>query len=1008
MTGTTISGAYVTGVVLSDAATNNPVSITNTAVIGNATGAGVQGTGTLDWIISNSGTVRSTGTSIGSTGIALAAGGTITNQAAALIGGNYAGVAMYAAGTVVNGGSIGAQATVGRGIFLAAGGAVVNGTGAKVTGGNSGVSLTTSGVVVNSGTISGLAGYGVALAGGGAVTNNSASGINGYTIGVSLGGAGTVVNAGSVGSVQTSGTGFSYNSTTKTIIPITGGIVVNQGGGVSNAATGTVSSNFFGIAMSGGGSVVNAGSVSAASTVDGFGVLIQGGGSATNAASGTISAGLDGIVAFGTQSATVTNFGAISGTARSGIDLFGPGSVINAASGSITGNNIGILTRGLADIVNAGSIITKGGSISRGILMVAGGAATNAATGTIASTNIGVYSLYVAATVTNLGQISSTRTFAGAGVQLKSGGTVVNGAGGTISAEWIGAQIGGFNYGTISYAPGGTVLNQGLIFASDGTNGAAVWIKGAGVILNSASGTISGGPYGVVSYDPTTIVNAGSIGGTQYAVFAANAGIVDRVVVAPGAQFSGIVAGSNVRSGGTAVGVLELQAGGSGSIAGFGSKYVGFSQVTLDAGGAWSLGGTVAAAQTLAFAGANATLTLANPDSVAGTIAGFAATDTIDLAGITDVTSATLGVGNLLTVTQSAGPNLTLQFDPAQSFTGTNFGFSVSGGSTALVVPCFARGTHIRTGRGAIAVEHLEVGDLVVNPWGETLPIVWLGHRRVDCRRHRAPADVLPVLVRTDAFAAGQPLRDLVLSPDHAVFVDGDLIPVRYLVNGISVVRLEVAEVEYWHVELERHDVLLAEGLPVESYLDTGNRDAFAGGPATAAHADFAVRALEVWDSSACGRLMRGGAALAAVKQLLLDRLPPGALADDPDLHLLADGVRIDARRLGSRHEFTIPNACRSLRLTSRAAIPAEVWAGNDDPRLLGAAVRSIELDGEAMSLTDPRLGAGWQPREGGSRGWRWTDGHAVLPACRSVTVTLAPLLRYPVAIAEARRQLAL
>src|ERR1019366_10641252 len=56
----------------------------------------------------------------------------------------------------------------------------------------------------------------------------------------------------------------------------------------------------------------------------------------------------------------------------------------------------------------------------------------------------------------------------------------------------------------------------------------------------------------------------------------------------------------------------------------------------------------------------------------------------------------------------------------------------------------------------------------------------------------------------------------------------GVLIPIRYLVNGRSIAQEARDEVTYWHVELARHDILLAEGLPAESYLDTGNRDAFA------------------------------------------------------------------------------------------------------------------------------------------------------------------------------------
>ena len=79
------------------------------------------------------------------------------------------------------------------------------------------------------------------------------------------------------------------------------------------------------------------------------------------------------------------------------------------------------------------------------------------------------------------------------------------------------------------------------------------------------------------------------------------------------------------------------------------------------------------------------------------------------------------------------------------------------------------------------------------------------------------------------AFGPAEPARDLLLSPDHAVFRGGALIPARALINGSTIVQEPASSAHYFHVELPRHAVLLAEGLPCESYLDTGNRAAFAG-----------------------------------------------------------------------------------------------------------------------------------------------------------------------------------
>ena len=149
-----------------------------------------------------------------------------------------------------------------------------------------------------------------------------------------------------------------------------------------------------------------------------------------------------------------------------------------------------------------------------------------------------------------------------------------------------------------------------------------------------------------------------------------------------------------------------------------------------------------------------------------------------------------------------------------------------------VAVLCFRAGTHILTPDGKTAVEHLREGDIVKTHGGQLRPIVWIGQRHVDCQHHSEPKKILPVRIVAGAFGPGQPRTDLFLSPDHAIFFNGALIPVKHLIDGNSITQVETDEVTYYHVELASHDILLAEGLPVESYLDTGDRDSFSnGGP---------------------------------------------------------------------------------------------------------------------------------------------------------------------------------
>ncbi|WP_053082619.1 Hint domain-containing protein [Methylobacterium platani] len=177
----------------------------------------------------------------------------------------------------------------------------------------------------------------------------------------------------------------------------------------------------------------------------------------------------------------------------------------------------------------------------------------------------------------------------------------------------------------------------------------------------------------------------------------------------------------------------------------------------------------------------------------------------------------------------------------------------------------------ILTPEGERPVEALRAGDAVVTAAGETAHIVWVGHRHLDLRRHPQPERAQPVRIAAHAFGPGLPHRELVVSPGHALFVEGVLIPAGVLVNGTSVVQLDRAEVVYHHVELPVHDVLVADGMPAESYLDCGNRGTFANhdGPVTL-HPDFVAVALNL--ELACAPVLLHGPVVDRVRQQLTAR----------------------------------------------------------------------------------------------------------------------------------------
>jgi phospholipase/lecithinase/hemolysin len=250
-----------------------------------------------------------------------------------------------------------------------------------------------------------------------------------------------------------------------------------------------------------------------------------------------------------------------------------------------------------------------------------------------------------------------------------------------------------------------------------------------------------------------------------------------------------------------------------------------------------------------------------------------------DLTNVTDpvwsgnFTSASSGT---LAVTGAAQEKY-LFFD---DFHPTETGHSViaAAAQTALAGPvaCYRAGTPIRTDHGEVRIEALRVGDRVASAFGGVVPVIWIGHRRLDCRRHPRAHEIWPVRIAAHALGTGRPCRDLWLSPDHAVHVDGVLIPIRTLINGVTVVQEPIDSVTYFHLELPQHDVIFAAGLPAESYLDTGNRFAFEnGGPARALHPDFAQVA---WNAAACAPQITHGPihdAVVARLRACANRLPP-------------------------------------------------------------------------------------------------------------------------------------
>ena len=187
------------------------------------------------------------------------------------------------------------------------------------------------------------------------------------------------------------------------------------------------------------------------------------------------------------------------------------------------------------------------------------------------------------------------------------------------------------------------------------------------------------------------------------------------------------------------------------------------------------------------------------------------------------------------------------------------------------VNPCFTAGTLILTTLGEKPVEALAAGELVITPDGGEQRIVWVGRREIDLAAALRPEALRPIIIEPGALADGVPSRRLRLSPDHALYIDGVLVPAKALVNWNSIRQDHAAtRVTYYHLELPRHGALFAEGTAVESFLDTGHRGIFDNASERVVALPGAMQARREAESFA--PLCIDGAALEAIRARIASR----------------------------------------------------------------------------------------------------------------------------------------
>ncbi|MGF1275344.1 Hint domain-containing protein [Acetobacter pasteurianus] len=758
-----------------------------------------------------------------------------------------------------------------------------------------------------------------------------------------------------------------YTSATLTDTTVQSGIINLSGGSatVVNATDGS------------GGIIVNdSGSLTSATLASGGYVHISAGGTAT---SDIVSSG-------GTE--YVDN----GGSSISAQILTSNANIIVSSGGFATDTKI---ISGYATVYDNGEMAN--GSIQSGIITVFGGHVSNITAdngggfdvsgGSVSALNIntgGFINLYNGGSATDI---------TGSGSNLSSGNGGVNVFGGTLTSV-------SFQDGSTLSATGGTIQNvtfnnNGYGFASNATlTSTTINANGNLVVYDGAttSNTIVSGAnaFEAVSAGGSSLNAIISDGGNEYA----NAGAT---IINPTAENGGAItvhddgilsnatiqkgASLNVQNSGTLSGTVILQNGGTASI-------------YSNAGGTIVMDGDTNTG--LIISG------LTEGGIVSTVISGFNGTSGGDSDGIVldgikegDVQDISYDANdpNKLWINLKNNHSIGLTIDGVSQYGNA---LVVGDDGNLIYEVCFLRGSMIRTPKGDIAVENLLSGDEVIaydsnTQQAITRPVVWIGKAQCSVRSHLPDDEAgYPVRVCKNAIADGVPYKDMLITAEHCLFFDGKFVPVRMLVNGVSIFYdKSITSYDYYHVETAQHSVITADGMLTESYLDTGNRRVF--------HQKGTVirfrSARHDWEKDAAAPLCVERAfveplfhKLAARNNFAAPPITSSERTDDPYLHLITDNGTMlrPIRQDGQRYNFMLPANTHSVRIVSRANRPADVIGPFvDDRRLMGVAISDVLLlSAQQQHKITAHLQAqkpdGWHDTD-----WTdcaWTNGNAELP----------------------------
>ena len=264
---------------------------------------------------------------------------------------------------------------------------------------------------------------------------------------------------------------------------------------------------------------------------------------------------------------------------------------------------------------------------------------------------------------------------------------------------------------------------------------------------------------------------------------------------------------------------------------------------------------------------------------------------------------------------------------------------------------------------------------------GAARPIKWIGRRSYQGRFIAGNRAVLPIRIASGALADGVPRRDLNVSPGHALLIDGVLVAADKLINGISICQLETVDsLEYIHLELDGHDVVLAEGAAAETYVECDNRGKFQN----AAEFGQLYPDVEAPKWAYCAPRVEDDESLARVRRILDQRLETCGYAKtmDPALRLLVDGGELQPDfAKGGVYLFRLTKPSTDVRIVSHSSVPSGIVDASNDKRRLGVNLSWLVLRSDHATMmiehTHPALVEGFHDAEATHR---WTDGSGRIP----------------------------